>query len=155
MDLEITACDFKNPEHREKLIELTAAYMRDPMGGGEIMTSETQNHLIEGLSNHPACMVLFAKVDGSYAGIITCYINFSTFKAKPYFNVHDIAVLKEFRGQGVGRKMLESVIEIGRQRHYCKITLEVRDDNHNAKHLYDSLGFRDCEPKMYFWTKTL
>ena len=155
MNIAITPCDFSNPLHRQKVVELTRAYMSDPMGGGEVMPDEVQNKLADALATHPACMVLFALVDGQFAGIITCFINLSTFKAKPYFNVHDIAVLKEYRGMGIGRKMLEKVIEIAQERGYCKVTLEVRDDNHNAKHLYKNLGFEDCEPKMHFWTKTL
>lgn len=155
MAIEIIECNFKNAGHRQMLVELTEAYMADPMGGEEIMSDEVKVKLVEGLKNHSSCMVLFALVDGVYAGIITSFINFSTFKAKPYFNVHDIAVKKEFRGSGVGRKLLESVISIAKERNYCKITLEVRDDNHNAQKLYKSLGFKDCEPKMYFWTKAL
>ncbi len=155
MTTEIIQCDFKNKEHRQMLVELTEAYMADPMGGEEIMKDEIKNQLVNGLSEHPACMVLFALADKHYAGIITSYVNFSTFKAKPYFNVHDIAVKKEFRGMGIGRKLLERVIEIAQERDFCKVTLEVRDDNNNAQHLYNSLGFKECEPKMFFWTKTL
>lgn len=155
MDLQIIECDFNNPLHRNKLIELTVAYMRDPMGGEEIMPEETKKNLAEGLANHPACFVVFAVNKGEYIGIATNFINFSTFKARPYFNVHDIAVLKEYRGKGVGKKLLSYIIEKGRERGYCKITLEVRDDNENAKLLYQSLGFKDTEPKMHFWTKII
>jgi ribosomal protein S18 acetylase RimI-like enzyme len=155
MDFQIIECDFSNLLHRQKIIELTATYMRDPMGGEEIMNEAVVKNLSEGLANHPACFVVFAALDGKFVGIATCFINFSTFKAKPYFNVHDIAVLKEFRGKGIGRKLLEYVIEKARGHGYCKVTLEVRDDNLNAKELYKSLGFKDTEPKMHFWTKTL
>jgi ribosomal protein S18 acetylase RimI-like enzyme len=155
MTVQVIPCDYTNALHRQKAVELTQAYMLDPMGGEEIMPNDVKENLAEALASHPACMVLFALVDGQYAGIITSFINLSTFKAKPYFNVHDIAVNKEFRGMGIGRKMLERVIEIAKERDYCKVTLEVRDDNDNAKHLYQSLGFKDYEPKMHFWTKTL
>jgi ribosomal protein S18 acetylase RimI-like enzyme len=47
------------------------------------------------------------------------------------------------------------VIEKARELGYCKVTLEVRDDNRNAKELYQSLGFKDTEPKMHFWTKVI
>jgi ribosomal protein S18 acetylase RimI-like enzyme len=155
MNFEIIPCDFFNPLHRQKVVELTRDYMLDPMGSGEVMPDEVQNKLADSLASHPACMVLFALVNGQFTGIITSFINLSTFKAKPYFNVHDIALLKEYRGLGIGRMLLEKVIEIARERDYCKVTLEVRDDNHNAKQLYMNLGFEDCEPRMHFWTKTL
>lgn len=155
MDFQVIECDFKNPLHLQKIIELTAAYMGDPMGGEEIMPDSTRENLAAGLANHPACFVAFAVLDGKYVGIATNFINFSTFKAKPYFNVHDIAVLKDFRGKGIGKKLLMYVIEKARELGYCKVTLEVRDDNRNAKELYQSLGFKDTEPKMHFWTKVI
>jgi ribosomal protein S18 acetylase RimI-like enzyme len=155
MDFQIIECDFNNPLHRQKIIELTASYMRDPMGGEEIMNETVAKNLAEGLANHPACFVVFAVLDRKFVGIATSFINFSTFKARPYFNIHDIAVLKEFRGQGIGKKLLAYIIKKALERGYCKVTLEVRDDNLNAKELYQSLGFKDTEPKMHFWTKII
>jgi ribosomal protein S18 acetylase RimI-like enzyme len=69
--------------------------------------------------------------------------------------VHDVAVLSKARGKGVGRKLLERVIEIARERDYCKVNLEVREDNAAAKHLYNDLGFVEDNPPMHFWTKIL
>jgi ribosomal protein S18 acetylase RimI-like enzyme len=154
-DIQIIECDFNNPEHREQIVRLISAYMLDPMGGEEAMADDVKLNLVDVLENHPARLVLLAKVGNEYAGITNCFINISTFRAKPYFNVHDVTVLKEYRGKGIGRKLLEKVIEIARNRGYCKITLEVREDNKNAKALYQSLGFSDYEPFMHFWTKTL
>jgi ribosomal protein S18 acetylase RimI-like enzyme len=153
--IQIITCDFMNPLHKLKIVELTNAYMLDTMGEGLEMPEYVKQKLADALASHPACMILFALADNQYVGIVTCFINLSTFKARPYFYIHDIAVLKEYRGLGIGRKLLEKVIEIANERDYCKVTLEVREDNEKAKHLYKSLGFKDCEPKMYFWTKTL
>jgi ribosomal protein S18 acetylase RimI-like enzyme len=36
-----------------------------------------------------------------------------------------------------------------------KLTLEVRQDNKNAKQLYKCLGFKDCKPPMLFWVKNI
>jgi ribosomal protein S18 acetylase RimI-like enzyme len=148
-------CDFKNTVHCEKLIELLNHYMVDPMGDSPPLNVEQGKRLIQGLSNHPSCFVLFIKLDNEFAGLATCFINFSTFKAKPYINIHDIIILQKFRGKGVGKKLLEKIIEIAKERDFCKITLEVREDNLPAKKLYDDLGFKDTEPIMLFWTKTI
>jgi ribosomal protein S18 acetylase RimI-like enzyme len=51
--------------------------------------------------------------------------------------------------------MLEKVIEKAEELGCSKVTLEVRADNHNAKYLYDSLGFHDAEPRQYYWAKYL
>ena len=56
-------------------------------------------------------------------------------------NVHDMAVVDGQRGRGIGRRLLEAVEQEARARGCCKITLEVRDDNDTARHLYDRFGF--------------
>lgn len=152
---EFVFCDYKNPLHQKALIELLNHYMTDPMGDSDKLTATQEKDLIEGLAAHPASFVLFAQLQGRMVGLATCFINFSTFKTKPYLNLHDVVVLREMRGKAVGRKLLEKCIDIARERGYCKVTLEVRDDNSNAKGLYQSLGFKDCEPVMHFWTKML
>jgi ribosomal protein S18 acetylase RimI-like enzyme len=67
--------------------------------------------------------------------------------------VHDLAVIKTARGKGIGRKLLERIIEIAKEKDYCKVTLEVRTDNINAQGLYKSLGFIECKPVMHYWEK--
>jgi len=51
--------------------------------------------------------------------------------------------------------MLEKVIEEAAGMGCSKVTLEVREDNHNARHLYNSLGFLDADPKVFYWTRYL
>ncbi|HEX3008269.1 MAG TPA: GNAT family N-acetyltransferase [Bacteroidales bacterium] len=153
--IDIIQCDFKNVLHCEKVIELIDAYMRDPMGGGDPMPLENKKSLIEGLAAHPNAFVLFALYKGEYVGISTCFVNFSTFKVKPFIYVHDLAVLASHRGKGAGRKLLGKVIEIAQEKGYCKVTLEVRNDNANAQVLYKDLGFDECDPVMHYWEKML
>ncbi|NJO70229.1 MAG: GNAT family N-acetyltransferase [Bacteroidetes bacterium] len=118
--IRIIKCDFNNPFHNQKVIQLLDAYMQDPMGGGRPMPEYTRANLINGLSNHPSAFVLFALKDDDFTGMITCFINFSTFKAKPFINVHDIVVLKAYRGLGIGRAMLEEVIRMSVDNDYGK-----------------------------------
>jgi ribosomal protein S18 acetylase RimI-like enzyme len=148
-------CDFSNGEHCIRLAALINQYIADPMGGGTPLTYRQQLRLVDGLNNHPASFVLFILSDQQIVGLATCFINFSTFKAKPYINIHDILIDSEFRGNGLGKKLLEQIELIARERKCCKITLEVREDNQIAQNLYTELGFKDVEPKMHFWTKEL
>lgn len=154
-DISFTFCDYQNKVHRQKLLELIDHYMMDPMGGSKPLSQPEKEKLLTGLSGHPSSFVLFVAVDQEIVGLSTCFINFSTFKAKPFLNIHDLVILKEYRGKGLGRKLLEKCIEISKERGYCKITLEVRDDNRNAQELYKSLDFNESIPKMHFWTKML
>lgn len=111
--------------------------------------------LVDGLANHPSCFVLFVLENLQIAGLATCFVNFSTFKAKPYINIHDLIIDIRHRRKGLGRNLLLQIESIAKERKYCKITLEVREDNTTAQNLYKELGFKDAEPKMHFWTKEL
>lgn len=154
-NLSFEFCDFMNPEHQNALISLLNHYMSDPMGDYPPHDENKQRLLLEGLGNHPTAFVLFLLYDGKYAGMTICFVNYSTFKLKPYLYVHDVVILKEYRNKGLGKAMMEQLVSISKERGYCKITLEVREDNPTAQNLYKSLGFEECDPKMYFWTKTL
>ena len=85
---------------------------------------------------------------------------FSTFIAKPLINVHDMTVLSDHRGQGIGKALLGAVEAEARRRGACKITLEVLSGNERAKALYVAHGYRDyqLDPQSghaLFWQKRL
>ncbi len=148
-------CNFDNPEHVQALLNLYAHYMQDPMGNAPALTPEQQTKLIEALKTRPKTFVLFIRLNDEYAGLTTCFELFSTFKVQPYLYIHDVIIHSRFRGQKLGRKLLEQVTAEARKRNCCKITLEVREDNPAALRLYQHMGFADCQPKQYFWTKHL
>ncbi len=153
--IEFEFCDYENPTHLKALVDLLNHYMSDPMGESKPLDKRQQLRLVDGLANHPSSFVLFALYQQQIVGLATCFINFSTFKVKPYINLHDIVINQQYRGKGLGRLLLEELINISEQRKYCKISLEVREDNKVAQNLYRSLGFKECSPNMYFWTKMI
>lgn len=154
-DYQFECCDFSDADHLTALAELIQVYMSDPMGGHEPHGKLQQLRLVDGLANHPSALLLFVKAQEVYAGMAVCFVNFSTFQVKPYFYVHDLIVRPEFRGQGLGRALLDELVRLSQEKEYCKLTLEVREDNAVAQKLYRSLGFAETEPRMLFWTKTL
>jgi ribosomal protein S18 acetylase RimI-like enzyme len=155
IDIQFVYCDFSNPYHCRRLAELINEYIADPMGGGRKLTKQEQLYLIDGLANHPSGFVLFACHTDTIVGLATCFINFSTFKVRPYINIHDIIIEKKYRGKGIGEKLLLQLEKIALKKNYCKINLEVRNDNLVAQNLYKKMGFTECTPPMWFWTKDL
>lgn len=151
--IEIIHCDFENPTHCDALANLMNEYITDKMGGGIPYTKQQKMLLVEGLKNHPSKIIIFAVAEGDYIGLVNCFVNFGTFSVKPFVNIHDVIVTKQWRNKGIGRKMLEKVVEESRRIGCSKVTLEVREDNMNAKHLYSSLGFHDAKPRQLYWTK--
>lgn len=141
MSVEIVEADLSQPRHCEAVLAMLDAYARDAMGIARPLDAETRERMVPGLRQHPTSVVFLAYGEDQPVGVAVCFVGFSSFKAKPLINVHDLAVLPELRGQGVGRKLLLAVQAKAEALGCCKITLEVREDNHRARELYTKLGF--------------
>ncbi len=151
--IKVIEVDFYNEKHCEAVVNLMNHYMKDPMGSSTVHDPDSAKKLIEGLRNHCNKLCVLAELDGQFVGLVNCFIGFGTFAAKPFINIHDVVVLKTQRGKGIGWAMLENVIKKGEEMGCGKLTLEVREDNPGAQHLYDSLGFKEGTPSMHFWSK--
>lgn len=139
--IDIITADLERPDHCRAVLELTEAYARDPMGIADDLPDGTAHRLIDGLRAHPTTLIFLAYAGSEPVGIATCFIGFSTFAARRLINVHDLAVLPGHRGSGVGRRLLEAVLEKGRHLDCCKVTLEVQENNRRARALYEASGF--------------
>lgn len=153
--IEIIPLDFGNPAHCEALVNLMDEYIAHKMGDGIPYTADQKLALVEGLRRHESKLIVLAKAGDRFVGLTNCFVNFATFTVKPFVNIHDVIVTSDWRNKGLGRLMLSKVIEKARELGCSKVTLEVREDNDNAKHLYNSLGFHDAEPRQYYWAKHL
>jgi ribosomal protein S18 acetylase RimI-like enzyme len=151
--VNITICDYAKPGHLNAITSLINAYIADEMGGGKPLSKPEQLLLVEGLNNHPKSIVLLAQIGDVFVGLLTAFENFSTFSAKPMVNIHDVIVLKEYRSKGIGRQLMNAIVNEAEKRKCSRITLEVRKDNVNAQNLYKSLGFEESE--MFYWRKYL
>lgn len=153
MNLTIIEADYEDPRHCADIAYLTNSYAKDEMGGAHPLPQETLTQMIEGLRETPQAFTLLAYLDEKPVGIANCFIGFSTFEAQKIINIHDLAVLPEYRGKAIGEKLLESIQKKARKLKCCKLTLEVREDNNPARHLYKRFGFENGDPRMLFMTK--
>ena len=140
-EVQVLEADLTRPDHADAVLALTDAYARDPMGNGRPLPAEVRAALIEGLRRHPTTVVFLAYHEGEAVGIATCFLGFSTFAARPLLNVHDLAVLSDRRGRGIGRRLLDAVEDKARALDCCKVTLEVQENNRRARRVYEAAGF--------------
>ncbi len=56
--------------------------------------------------------------------------------------ISNVAVAEPYRGRGIARALMEAAIELIREWRGQIVTLQVRDDNAPALHLYHSMGFQ-------------
>jgi ribosomal protein S18 acetylase RimI-like enzyme len=155
MELSIIQVDLQNPEHCVQVIKLLNDYMNDPMGNNRPLPRELAPQIISGLKQHCGFLGFFVTADNQFAGLANCNVNFSTFQAKPLINIHDFIVAPECRNIGAGHFLLRGVINYASQNGFCRVNLEVREDNQTAKSLYKKMGFSDCVPRMMFWERKL
>jgi ribosomal protein S18 acetylase RimI-like enzyme len=146
MSISVADADLDDPGHAQGLIAVLDAYAREAIGGGQPLTPEVRSRLIPELRARPNAVVLLAFDAGRPVGAAVCFVGFSTFAARPLLNLHDLAVLPDRRGAGVGRALLEAVEARARDLGCCKLTLEVRQDNARAQSLYKSFGFGHFAP---------
>jgi GNAT superfamily N-acetyltransferase len=141
--VQVLEADLADPAHGEAIVALVDAYATDPIGGGEPLATDVRARLVAGLREHPSTLVLLALAADRPIGIAVCFVGFSTFQARPLLNVHDLAIVADWRGRGVGRALLAAAEARARVRGCCKLTLEVQDQNHPARRLYERFGFAD------------
>jgi ribosomal protein S18 acetylase RimI-like enzyme len=141
MSLTATRVNYQDPTDRAALCAMLNSYAQDPMGGGEALSEKNLARLCDDLAAR-AFAFSFLAWDGATAlGLVNCFEGYSTFKAQPLINIHDIAVHPSARGRGVGQALMQAVEAEAKARGACKITLEVLTGNAVALKSYARFGF--------------
>jgi ribosomal protein S18 acetylase RimI-like enzyme len=143
--LQIKRVDYLDGPDAQALVFLLDAYAQDPMGGGDALQPEAAARLCSDLARIAGAASFIAWLEDKPVGLINCLEGYSTFKAKPLLNVHDIAVLAGHRGQGVGQALLKAAQDHAHTRGCCKLTLEVLSGNAPALASYKRFGFAQYE----------
>lgn len=149
--VKIRLADLELESDADMVLFLLNEYAKHAMGQGSDLAPEIQARLIPGLKNHPTTIVFVAEQEreGTLqpAGIASCFFGYSTFKAGTLINVHDLFVVDEVRGSGVGGALLDAVIAHAKSLDCVAVSLEVRSDN-PARFLYEKKGFEGIKPKI-------
>jgi GNAT superfamily N-acetyltransferase len=139
----VTPVDFTDAQQCTVWFDLLDMYARDPMGGAVALQPEIKHRLCQDLAAFAGAVSLIAWHQGAPVGLLNAFKGYSTFKAKPLMNIHDVAVVPAWRGKGVGRALFKALEELAREQGCCKLTLEVLSGNQRAKDAYVTFGFED------------
>ncbi len=144
-DWQCCLADYACENDCEAIVSLMECYAKDPMGGAEALAPEVVSSLCDALAEQPGAISVIAWDGGQAIGLINAFVGFSTFKAKPLLNIHDIIVHPAWRQRGVCSAMLAHIQTLAQRRGYCKLTLEVLEGNTAARHSYQRFGFVDYQ----------
>ncbi|AAB90723.1 GNAT family N-acetyltransferase [Archaeoglobus fulgidus] len=90
--------------------------------------------------------VMVAEIDGEAVGFVACDTNwFSIFERKKVGEIHELFVLPEFRGEGIGAKLMEKALEYALERNRKVAELWVGRTNYRARRFYASQDLRRPE----------
>ena len=84
--------------------------------------------------------VVAEQTDGTAPTVIG-YAGVASLPGDPVADVQTIAVAAEHRGTGIGRALLQELLDEAKRRHVREVFLEVRADNPVAQHMYERFGF--------------
>ncbi len=160
MNVKIIKANIENEEHQHAIVSLLNSFAIDLKGYNKSLPEDVLKNVIPGLKNFPTVEIFLAEADSSYVGMAICFVGFSTFYAKPLINIHDFTVMKDYRNLGIGKMLVDAIVEKAKILNCCKITLEVQEKNISAISLYEKCGFErnildDTEGQMLFLSKKI
>lgn len=91
-------------------------------------------------------MILVAEVDQQVVGYISTWID----RHAGQGFIPNLAVDQRVRGNGIGRRLLEQVIDYFRQADVTQVRIETLDQNPVGKNLYPSLGFHEVARQIHY-----
>jgi GNAT superfamily N-acetyltransferase len=88
----------------------------------------------------PYAEVLITEVDGEGAGFALFFHSYSTFLGKPGLYLEDLFVRPQFRGRGLGKRLMRELARIALERGCGRFEWSVLDWNAPSIAFYRSLG---------------
>ncbi|BCE01149.1 GNAT family N-acetyltransferase [Marinicellulosiphila megalodicopiae] len=156
----IEKVNYEDAKQAEELLFLLNEYAMDVMGGGEPISAYCRIHLIDQLRKNDSAVSFILYDEKKAIGFANCFMGFSTFACKPLLNIHDFAVIGDYRGKHLSQKLLHEIEQYSDLKGCCKITLEVLENNVAAKKAYLNYGFKGYElledsGPAEFWQKII
>jgi GNAT superfamily N-acetyltransferase len=90
----------------------------------------------------PAAEVVLASVNDTVVGFALFFHNFSTFLGRPGLYLEDLFVKPEWRGRGIGQRLLVHLASLAVERGCGRMEWTVLDWNEPALRFYERMGAR-------------
>jgi ribosomal protein S18 acetylase RimI-like enzyme len=97
------------------------------------------------------CRVLVAEISGQVIGMITMQSLISTAMGERVGLIEDVIVTHDFRGQGIGKQLLTTIIEESKQLGYTRLSLAADKRNERSIRFYQTFGFETSNMGVLYY----
>lgn len=109
-------------------------------------------HWFHDVLANPTKMLHVAAVNGRLVGLIllieSVALDDPIYQPRRYLEVDELAVLADYRGQGIGRRLMETAEHIATSRGIPTVELHVWEANSLARDFYERLGYRTIRRRL-------
>ena len=127
--------------HILRLIQALADY--EKLSHEVIATEAALRETLFGSKRVAECQL--AQINGKVVGFALYFYNYSTFLAKPGIYLEDLFVEPEYRGQGIGKALIESVFIKANKEGCGRVEWSVLNWNEPPIQFYKSLGAKPMD----------
>lgn len=131
MSLTIRVAQPKDVPSMMRLVRELADFEKLPQ---EVKLTETKM-LEDGFGPQPAFHAIVAELDGNVIGMAVYYFSYSTWKGRSIY-IDDIIVTETYRGNGVGKELMDEMVRIAIREQAGKLHWQVLDWNEPAIRFY-------------------
>ena len=131
MDIVIREALKEDCPRMMELIKELAEYEKAP----EQVTVSFDHFVESGFGPNPVWWAWVAEADGKAEGFALYYTRYSTWKGQRMY-LEDIIVTEKMRGHGLGKLLLDKLIEVAKEKGYTGMMWQVLDWNEPAINFY-------------------
>ncbi|QWK19626.1 MAG: GNAT family N-acetyltransferase [Hydrogenobacter thermophilus] len=150
------ALEFSIEKASEKDIhELAQVYLKGYKGLEEYSYTHIDDVMayLNWLFRRDVAGIFVAKYEGQIIGFVASDGNwFSKREGKVVGAIHELVVLPEYRSKGIGKALVEKVIEYFKSRGLDTAELWVGEENYEAINFYRGLGF-ESKDRFNYWIR--